>query len=145
MPPPPDDLYADVHRQTGGRLFTVMVLDRAAGLARRVYTSHPDTYPVSGAKPMGQGAWTEKVVDRGEVFVANTVDEFALYFPDHGVIESLGCASALNVPISKDQVIGTINILDRAHYFSPPAVAHCLAVVEKFHEDLAAAMDRHPR
>ena len=46
------DTYRALHAATGGRLFTVTVIDRAAGLARRVYTSHPDTYPVSGTKPI---------------------------------------------------------------------------------------------
>ena len=36
--PSPDDTYRALHAATGGRLFTVTVLDRAAGLARRVYT-----------------------------------------------------------------------------------------------------------
>lgn len=136
---PPDVLFRALHEETGGRLFTVTVLDRAAGLARRVYTSHPDAYPVSGTKPMGQGAWTEKVVERGEIFVANTVAEFAIYFPDHALIESLGCGSALNIPVVDDQVIGTVNILDKAHYFSDERVVQCKAAVLQHHLDLVHA------
>ncbi len=136
-------VYAQLHKATGGRLFTVTVLDRAAGLARRVYSSHPETYPVSGTKPMSQGAWTDMVVERGEVFVANTVAEFAIYFPDHAVIESLGCASALNIPITQGVVIGTVNILDSAQYFSSQVVSHCLAQVEARHAPLVSALKQH--
>ncbi|MEO1314407.1 MAG: GAF domain-containing protein [Pseudomonadota bacterium] len=139
----PETLYAELHRQTGGQLFTITVLERAAGLARRVYTSHPDTYPVSGTKPMAQGAWTDLVVEQGEVFVANTVAEFAVYFPDHAVIESLGCASALNVPVSKGLVIGTVNILDQEHYFSPQVVSHCLDAIKSRHDELVLALESH--
>ncbi|WP_299689928.1 GAF domain-containing protein [uncultured Tateyamaria sp.] len=134
--PPPDAFFATLHRAVGGRLFTATVLDRDAGLAQRVYTSHPETYPVSGTKPMSQGAWTDMVINRGETFVANTVAEFAIYFPDHALIESLGCQSALNVPIVDDVVIGTINVLDREHYFSPQTVEHCQSVILGQRDDL---------
>lgn len=139
--PSPDDTFRALHAQTGGRLFTVTVLDHAAGLARRVFSSHPDSYPVSGTKSMSQGAWTDQVVERGEVFVANTVAEFAIYFADHALIESLGCGSALNIPILQDNVVGTVNILDEAHHFTPQMVAECLAACDMHHADLIRAMD----
>lgn len=140
--PSPEAIYRALHTQTGGRLFTVTVLDRAAGLARRVYTSDADAYPVSGTKSMSQGAWTEQVVERGEVFVANTVAEFAIYFPDHALIESLGCGAALNVPIGLDEVIGTVNILDKEHYFSPQNVDRCLVAIKQHRDDLIWAMEQ---
>ncbi|WP_299969677.1 GAF domain-containing protein [uncultured Roseobacter sp.] len=140
QPPPSDDSFRAVHAQTAGRLFTVTVLDRTAGLARRVYSSHPEVYPVSGTKPMAQGAWTDQVIGRGEMFVANTVAEFAIYFPDHDLIESLGCRSALNIPVLQDQVIGTVNILDREHYFSEQKVKHCTDVCSLHHAKLIEAM-----
>ena len=137
-----DAFFAALHRDVGGRLFTVSVLDRKAGLAQRVYTSHPETYPVSGTKPMSQGVWTEMVIERGETFVANTVAEFALYFPDYALIESLGCKSALNVPIRNGQVIGTVNVLDREHYFSPEQVDHCKSAILGRHKELIAVLQR---
>lgn len=139
----PEEVYANLHRAVGGRLFTTTVLDRKAGLARRVYTSHPEAYPVSGTKPMAQGNWTAQVVERGEIFVANTVAEFAVYFPDHSVIESLGCGSALNVPIENGEVIGTVNILDKAGYFSTEKVENCLAIIEKHKAELVVVMSEH--
>jgi len=137
-----DAFFAELHKATGGHLFTATVLDRDAGLARRVYTSHPETYPVSGTKPMSQGAWTDMVVERGETFVANTVAEFAIYFPDHALIESLGCKSALNIPISDSQVIGTINILDREHYFSPEIVDQCRSAILRRQDELIEIFQR---
>ena len=140
--PPPEAIYRALHAETGGRLFTVTVLDRDVGLARRVYSSDPDAYPVSGSKPMSQGEWTEQVIERGELFVANTVAEFAIYFPDHALIESLGCSAALNIPISAEDVIGTVNILDKEHFFSPQEVDRCMAVVERFRDGLIGAMEK---
>lgn len=141
--PPPEETFRALHAQTGGRLFTVTVLDRAAGLARRVFSSHPEAYPVSGTKPMAQGAWTTQVVERGEIFVANTVPEFAIYFPDHALIESLGCGSALNIPVKTDAVIGTVNILDAAHYFSPQNIASCQAACAQSSTELVNAMESY--
>ena len=138
--PPPEVFFAALHAQTGGRLFTVTVLDRAEDLARRLYTSHPETYPVSGTKPISQDDWTVQVIENGELFVANTVAEFSKYFADHAVIESLGCQSALNIPITEGQIIGTVNILDREHYFTPQAVAHCTDTCKQHHEKLVQAL-----
>lgn len=139
--PSADSTFRALHAQTGGRLFTVTVLDRAAGLARRVYSSHPETYPVSGTKPMSQGAWTKQVIERGEVFVANTVAEFSLYFADYELIESLGCKSALNVPIVHKEVVGTVNILDQENYFSEETVKLCVDTCHLHHASLVQAFD----
>ncbi|WP_193743472.1 GAF domain-containing protein [Tateyamaria sp. ANG-S1] len=137
----PAVFFADLHEDVGGRLFTITVLDRQAGLARRVYSSDPEAYPVSGTKPMAQGAWTQMVIDRGETFVANTVAEFAIYFADHALIESLGCKSALNMPILNDeQVIGTVNVLDEEHYFSPDRVRICQSAIRHRHKELIAVL-----
>ncbi|WP_147113117.1 GAF domain-containing protein [Tateyamaria sp. syn59] len=136
-----DDFFADLHRDVGGRLFTITVLDPEAGLATRVYTSDAEAYPASGTKPMSQGAWTDKVIGRGETFVANTVAEFAVFFGDHALIESLGCQSALNIPVSHgDQVIGTVNVLDQEHHFTPDRVVHCQAIIAERHDELVAAL-----
>ena len=112
------------------------------GLARRAFSSHPDDYPVSGTKPMGQGAWTDQVVERGEIFVANTVAEFAIYFPDHALIESRGCGSALSIPVVQGDVIGTVNMLDKTHYFDDGKIRHCMHVCEEKHAELVQALAR---
>ena len=140
-----DAVFAALHRAAdeacGARLFTVMVLDRAAGLSRRAYTSHPADYPVSGAKPMQANGWSRIVIDGGRSFVANTPEEFAIYFPDHPQIVALGCEAALNIPVAKDgKVVGTVNILDRRGHFMPETVARLEALVETRRPELLAAM-----
>lgn len=120
----PEDIFAALHRAAdtacGARLFTVTVIDRAAGVATRTYSSHPEAYPVTGTKPMSQNAWIEQVIERGETFVANSTAEFAIYFSDHALINELGCEAALNIPVTQaGQVVGTVNILDAAGHFSP--------------------------
>ena len=69
-----DETFAALHAAAdaacGARLFTVTVLDRRAGLARRAYTSHPAEYPASGTKPLRSDAWSDQVIGRAEPFVA---------------------------------------------------------------------------
>ena len=144
-----DAAFAALHREAdaacGARLFTVMVLDRAAGLSRRAYSSHPVDYPVSGAKPMQANSWSRIVIDGGRSFVANTPEEFAIYFPDHPQIVALGCESALNIPVADGgRVVGTVNILDRRGHFTPETVARLEALVAAHRPALVAAMGATP-
>lgn len=140
----PGDVFAALHHEAdqtcGARLFTTTVLDQAAGLARRAYSSHPEDYPVTGTKPMQSNPWFEQVIGRGEVFVANTTDQFKPFFGDHALINALGCEAAMNIPVSDDkQVIGTVNILDKEGHFTPERVAALQALVAANHAKLLAA------
>ena len=65
-------LEALVQATVGARLYTVMALDPATGMARRVRTSDPDTYPVGGEKPLPENRWTEIVIRARRTWVANT-------------------------------------------------------------------------
>ena len=109
----------------GARLFTVSALDPEAGIARRAYTSHPEDYPVSGVKPVFDDAWSQLVLGRGQSFVANTTAEFAPLFPDHAQINALGCHSAMNIPVARDdgRVVACVNILDVEGHFTPDRIA----------------------
>lgn len=125
--------FSDLHTRCaalGTRLFTVTTVDEAAGLARRLYTSHPVEYPVSGTKPMEKDGWYEHTVAGKRTFVANTPPEFARYFFDHALIVSLGLGSCINVPVVEGgRVLGTVNILAEAGHFTPDRLAAYEALV----------------
>lgn len=145
----PDETFAALHRAAdtacGARLFTVTVLDRKAGLARRAYSSHPVEYPATGTKPMRNDAWSDLVIGQGRSFVANSTPEFAIYFSDHALINALGCHSALNMPVSDGaQVVGTVNVLDVAGHFTPDRVATLESLVAAHRPALLAAMAQVP-
>lgn len=123
-------LYGFSQAQCPVRLWTVMAVDPAAGLARRAYTNMPDAYPASGTKPMMDNAWSDIVRGQHKCFVANTLADIAEVFPDHQMIASLGCASVLNLPIvDQGQLIGTLNLLDAEGYFTPERVRACQDVL----------------
>lgn len=122
----------DALRQAAGvRLFTITVVDREAGLARRAYSSHPVDYPVTGTKPIGDDGWSRQVLGQGQSFVANTTPEFAIYFGDHALINALGCQSAMNIPVQREGVVaGTVNLLDVEGHFTPERAAELERIVE---------------
>jgi GAF domain-containing protein len=108
----------------GAKLFTVTTVDQKEGVARRLYSSMPDAYPVSGTKPLVDDDWSRHVIGQGKIFVGNSAGDLAAVFSDHELIESLGCQSVINVPIVVDgEILGTINCLDVAGHYTPERVA----------------------
>jgi hypothetical protein len=124
----PNEAWKALHRLSdalfGVKLFTVTTVDMAKGEARRLYTSDPESYPVSGTKPVVVDPWFEQVVIGRQKFVKNTLTEIAEHFRDHELIGKLGCGSVLNLPvIVGGEVVGTINCLDAEHHFTSQRVA----------------------
>ncbi len=108
----------------GVKLFTLMELDHARGVAWRSYSNRPDAYPVSGEKPIQQNAWSEIVERRQQMFVANSIEEIAAVFADYELIQQLGCESCLNIPVViAGRVRGTLNCLHDAGHYTPQRVA----------------------
>lgn len=107
----------------GAKLFTLTDINLIDEIAHRFYTNMPVAYPVSGEKKITPNAWTAQVLERHQTFVANTIDEIAQVFPDHDLIQSLGCESCINIPIVvRGRVIGTLNCLHEAHHYTPSRV-----------------------
>lgn len=119
----PDAVFRAVaalaQRAIGHRLFTVMRLHAESAEVERLYSSRPDAYPVSGRKPKQGTPWGAQVLDRGEIFVANTPEQVEQAFADHALIFSLGIGAIMNVPIRfRGRSLGTMNICHEAGWFS---------------------------
>jgi hypothetical protein len=115
----PDEPYEAVEhlaqRVLGHRLFTVMRHREETAEVERVYSNNTTAYPVGGRKRKMGTAWGEKVLDRGEVFIAANPDELRQAFPDHELIFSLGIGSIMNVPIGYGgRILATMNISGEA-------------------------------
>ena len=137
-------VFTDLHTRCaalGTRLFTVTTVDDKAGLARRLYTSHPVEYPVSGTKPLEKDGWYDTTIAGKRTFVANTPPEFAKYFFDHALIVSLGLGSCINVPVVDGaRVLGTVNILAEAGHFTDAKLAAYEALVAEATPALVKAL-----
>ncbi|MEM9247998.1 MAG: GAF domain-containing protein [Pseudomonadota bacterium] len=120
-PDPDPALERHLGEIIGHKLFTLMVIDRTTNEAARVYSSHPDAYPVKGRKPLGELThWGTQVLERGEPYIGYDAADIRSVFFDHETIAALGCASVLNLPVSSDgTVIGTVNLLHEAHWYRP--------------------------
>jgi hypothetical protein len=69
------------------------------GAVRRIYSTVPSEYPVGGWKQLSGSDWARKVLERGEVLVANSDEQLEHYFPDHAKLKSLGTATLVNIPV----------------------------------------------
>ncbi|WP_417582828.1 GAF domain-containing protein [Pelagibacterium sp.] len=107
----------------GAKLFTVMEVDMEAEVARRSYTSDPESYPASGTKPIRYDRWFDIVHKERQLFVANTIEDISTVFPDYELIDSLGCQSVVNLPVVlAGELVGTVNMLDVEHHYAPERV-----------------------
>lgn len=119
--------------------------DPAAAQVRRAYSSNPAAYPVSGTKVLADDAWSQQVIGRGELFVANYDREFETLFSDHAQIVALGCPSCMNLPILRHgQVVGTVNLLAEEAHFTPERQARYAALVTTHHSALLREIASHP-
>lgn len=117
-------LQALTEALVGVKLFTIMTHDGHRAIAQRIYSNMPDAYPVSGTKPANTTNWSKQVIEGRQTFVANDIDAIAAVFDDFQLIQSLGCESVINVPIVVGgNVLGTINCLHEAGFYTPERVA----------------------
>jgi GAF domain-containing protein len=100
----------------GHKLFTVLVLNHAAGQKQRYYTNQPEAYPAGGHKPIEPiGEYHETVVLAGRPRFLHDRAAIIRAYPDHPLILSLGCESSVNVPVRwNGETLGGLNLLDEA-------------------------------
>jgi hypothetical protein len=102
----------------GHQLFTVMVFDAGRGRLRRLHSNRADVSPVGGAKVVTDSFWTRHVLREGRIYVGSTEADIRSVFSEHRTLASIGCDSALNIPVRNGGVtIGTINLLDATRHY----------------------------
>jgi ABC-type oligopeptide transport system ATPase subunit len=102
----------------GHKLFTVLLHHPRAQESERRYTNQPAAFPVGGRKPVSPTAWTERLFVERRPYIGRTAEDIRSVFFDHELIQSLGCASVLNVPVVWDaRTLGTVNLLHEAGWY----------------------------
>ncbi len=95
----------------GPSLFTVNQVLHATQEVERLYSSDPAQYAVGGRKQKRGTEWGERVLLRGELFVAQGADLIRRHFDDHDRILSLGIQEIVNVPVLfAGTVVATMNL-----------------------------------
>lgn len=104
----------------GHRLFTVLLINWGRSENRRIYTNQPQAYPLGGSKPIvRRGAFYDEVIVAGRPRICRNYHEIKAAFPDHELIRSLGCESAVNMPLRwNGKTIGSLNLLHRADWYT---------------------------
>ena len=143
MPLTLPEAHTAAEKSPGAILFTVSAIADGATTMARIYSSHPEVYPVGGRKTLdGQTSpvWYERVVKGGNPFLGADVAAVRSFFFDSATIESLGCGAIINVPVRHDgATIGSINFLDREGAYDGHSVAAALRISEQVVDALRAA------
>ncbi|MBN9344910.1 MAG: GAF domain-containing protein [Devosia sp.] len=107
----------------GVKLFTMTADNPAGGYVRRVYSSDETAYPVLGTKPIVFDDTYRKMTEERFVYVANSIEAMRGDFPDLDFIVSLGCGSAINMPIvAGGEMLGSVNLLHQEGWYTPDRV-----------------------
>jgi hypothetical protein len=137
------EAHAAAQVAPGVILFTVSALADDATAMARIYSSHPDVYPVGGRKTLdGQTnpLWYEQVVRGGRPFLGPDLAAVRTFFFDSGVIESLGCGAIINVPVRHDgETIGSINFLDREGAYDVDSLGPAVRIADEVLDAVRAA------
>ena len=138
----------DAMRQDPGViLFTALQwIPQRSGL-RRLFTSHPDEYPVGAEKTVEiSPGWLGTVIDDKKPFLAPDLKGLREVFTDSGLIQQLGCGAVINVPVlgPDGNVVGVLAMLDAEGRYTPQSVETALEVVNRKRADLVEAFAAHP-
>lgn len=107
----------------GVKLFTMTADNPKGGYVRRVYSSDETAYPVLGTKPIVFDDTYRKMTEERFVYVANSVEAMRADFPDLDLIVSLGCGSAINMPVvAGGEMLGSVNLLHEEGWYTPERV-----------------------
>ena len=118
----PDAIYHAAEKELravpGFKLFTILVHQPEERVVRRIYSSNDEAYPVGGAKPIQDSAWSRQVVDAGNPYFCRNREDIQATFGDSELIWALGCEGAINVPVRWcGKTLGTLNLLHEANYY----------------------------
>ncbi len=132
QPGPPQTFFKILDKAladtVGHKLFTLLYVAPNGKRVKRLYTNMPKEYPVGGYKEIGSTPWHKRVVEERRAWVGHNADDIRWAFFDHELILSLGCESAMNVPVVyAGKLLGTMNLLDKAGHYADSDPTKCEA------------------
>jgi len=90
-------------------MFTVLKYVEKDKEVARTYSSNPRKYPVGGRKPIDPASHNQKILEKGNVFIAPNKAEIKRTYFDYELIYSLGITAILNAPITANgKRLGTL-------------------------------------
>ncbi|MCU1512032.1 MAG: hypothetical protein JWM13_2804 [Arthrobacter sp.] len=130
-----DAVHANAQDTVGVTLFTASVIAEGGTSMARIYTTHPDVYPVGGKKTLAGDTnpmWLEQVLKGQQPFLGADKEAVRAFFFDSATIESLGCGAIVNVPVvSNGQTIGSMNFLAPEGSYDQQSVDAATKIAER--------------
>lgn len=101
--------------------FTVLDIDEEQGVYRRVYSSHPDGFPVTDDMPLpAEGHWAETIKQR-QMMSSNKLTRIAADVPDSAECLAMGCLCCCYMPIAGDkkdsEILGMLAMFAKTNFF----------------------------
>jgi hypothetical protein len=94
-----------------GRLFTTILKVEEEVWSRRIFTSVPREYPLSGRKPLPSNERTKLIYEERKPYFAIGHDRINAEYPGAAIVIGLGCDTLANIPIIYDgKVLGALNV-----------------------------------
>lgn len=124
----PPDVFAALDRALaatlGHKLFTALLFHEDTTESERFCTNQPQAYPVGGRKPLNPTFWAKQVLLERRPYLGRTAADIEAVFFDHALIDSLGCRSVINLPVSEGRnILGTLNILHEERWYDESDLA----------------------
>jgi len=117
------------HARAGHRLLTLLAWMEADNDVQRIWSSNPADYPTAARKQMGVTEWGARVLHRRELWMGRTAADIRWAFPDHALIERLGCASCIHALVEWDgQLLGVVSMLDSENAYTEADMAGLNAI-----------------
>ena len=129
---PTDAIFKAIEKGTkdtvGHKLFTLLYVAPNGKRVKRMYSNMPKEYPVGGYKEIRETEWHKQILGQKKAWVGYSKKDIEWAFFDHELIVSLGCESAMNIPVLYNgRLLGTMNLLDAAGHDKESDPTHCEA------------------
>lgn len=141
------ETFEEIRRDPGVILFTALQWIPERSSLRRLFTSHPEDYPVGGEKTVEiSPGWLGTVIQDQKPFLAADLHALREVFADSELIQRLGCGAVINVPVLNDggNVVGVLAMLDAEGRYTQQSVETAVDVVNRNLADLTEAFAAHP-
>lgn len=130
------DVEQAVKEQVGFKLFTILAFRDQGRQMERLYSSHPQEYPVGGRKDVGRDVaadWLEVCLVSQQPFFGPTRADVERIFKDSDLITSLGCGSIINAPVIRaNTTVAALNVLDAEGAYTEQDVAKVLDIAHHY-------------
>ncbi|MCA4135242.1 GAF domain-containing protein [Arthrobacter sp. M4] len=134
-------VFDSLSQDPGVVLFTALQWIPERSALRRVFTSHPDAYPLGAEKTVEVSpGWLGTVIADKKPFLAADLSGLKEVFTDVELIQSLGCGGVINIPVLRDgDVVGVLALLDAEGRYTQRSVETATTTVAASAAELAAA------